>query len=151
MEREKEHIIKHSAIYTTLATAALSFFLVFVFAVFLNVKSARACGTYKINGSTTEIIYKSVLPNAIISFSLWYDTCTSSNFTSSNVIQGVEPVGSYFACVHRNSGPDGGDLEKCNANCPSTGVCNSPEVKSPNNTSYSRVFDTNFDSSSSSF
>lgn len=97
--------------------------------------SSTSCGSYAIAGSTT--LLKVVGTLGQVSFSLWYDTCSSSNFTSANIIAGS--INNMSSCVHRNSGLDGGSLDKCNNSCASTGICNSPEIFSPDNTSYAWV------------
>jgi hypothetical protein len=100
----------------------------------VGIGTAHACGSYKINGSTTVV---SEGNNATISFSLWYNSCNQQNFTSANITSGSE--GGLIAIVCRNSGPDGGRLCASNTNCPSQGICNSPGVYSPNNTSYAEI------------
>jgi hypothetical protein len=96
--------------------------------------TAHACGSSAIKGSSTEVRDKTT--NATISFSLWYNSCNQQNFTSANITSGSIKL---FVDVCRNPGPDGGALCEDNTVCPTTGICNSPGVYSPNNTSYSVI------------
>jgi len=102
----------------------------------VGISTAHACGSYSINGSTTKV--EEGNPSATIYFSLWYNSCNQQNFTSANITSGS--VLSLFVEVCRNSGPNGGALCAINYNCPSTGICNSPGVYSPNNTAYARIY-----------
>ena len=112
----------------------------------VGIGTVHACGSNKINGSTTVVFEGS---NANISFSLWYNSCNQQNFTSANITSGSE--GGLTVIVCRNSGPNGGRLCATNTNCPSQGICNSPGVYSPNNTSYAQIQTPTVNVSTSSF
>lgn len=101
----------------------------------VGIGTAHACGTYKINGSTTVVLEKSNA--ALISFSLWYDSCKQQNFTSADITFNSENTLSVTVC--RNPGNGLPRLCATRANCPSTGVCDGPGVYSPNNTAFAQI------------
>jgi hypothetical protein len=103
--------------------------------------TAHACGSSIIPASTTTfhfIDYDNHNIFVTIIFSLWYNSCNGQNFTSANIVGGSYSVLKVF--VDRNSGPDGGAIGAGNSgNCPSTGICNSLGVYSPDNTAYATI------------
>lgn len=101
--------------------------------VAVNHPTAHACGSYVVSGSTTEAEFYINNQWTYISFSLWYNSCNSTNWGSANITGGSLPAHSWSVEVGRLSGPDGG-AETLSTGCSnSTGVCNSPTVYSPNN------------------
>jgi hypothetical protein len=97
-------------------------------------EQAHACGQYIISSSTTTVATGS----GVVTFSLWFNSCNNQNFTSANVWSGS--INGYDVTVFRNSGPDGGATSASTYNCPSTGICNSPGVYSPNNSAYASIY-----------
>lgn len=147
---KKKQSMKGVAIIVPSILVVLSFVLFVVAVGFKQIPKAKACGISAFSSSTTDVTEYTKYNNDEISFTLWYDSCTSSKYTSATVLQGSNNLG-YIACVHRNSGVDGGNLLKCATSCPSQFTCNSPEVYSPHNTAYSRIFDYYIDTHTSSF
>jgi len=101
--------------------------------------TAHACGNSIVSASTTRVDYPPPTAGAIVTiiFSLWYNSCNQQNFTSANIISGS--VSGLNVFVNRNAGPDGGRAGAGSNSCPTTGICNSPGVYSPNNTSYGTI------------
>lgn len=101
------------------------------------VKKAHACVEYPLPGSTTVYYLDHI--STLIHFSLWYDTCTSSNYTSAHVIQGNETSGGLYVSVTRNSNPPVTEINHCSGTQGS--ICDSPEVYSPVDTAYAQIND----------
>ncbi len=99
--------------------------------------TAHACGSNIIPTSTTRLDFIDNNTFVTIIFSLWYNSCNQQNFASANITSGS--FSGLQVVVVRNAGIDGGTIGEGNSNCPSKGVCNSPGVYSPDNTTYAQI------------
>lgn len=128
-----KHIVRIGILTIFLSTT------IFMGSLMVKHSTAHACGNSIVSGSTTVANFFLNGKWTTISFSLWFNSCTSQNFGSANIINGSLPANSWTVEVTRLSGPDGGTETLASGGCPSTGICNSPGVFSPTNKAFTFI------------
>lgn len=106
-------------------------------------KHALACGKSKYSSSTT--VLQDFATGAEISFSVWHDSCTNSDYASANVFAGLAP--NLSVAIFRDDNLD----SRIKTNCPSSGVCESGEMPLNGHKAYASIDTQNILNQTSSF